>query len=160
MIPYTIREARRSDAGAVAALWQEMMELHSACDPRFRFGPNALHDVQAHFQETLRSREAAVYVAVAAGDVVGYVLGEMHVRRPLYPAGTYGFISDVAVRQAWRRRGIGRALANRMLHWLKEKGATDIELFAAEANPTAQAFWAALGFRPFLRMLRLEIRCR
>ncbi len=154
---FAIREARRQDARAVVSLWQEMMDFHGALDPRFRFAANAAREFEYHFISTIRSREAQIYVAEADGQVIGYILGEMHTRKPLYPAGRYGFISDASVRTTWRRHGVGRALVERLMEWFHRKGATTVELFVAVANPESTAFWQAMGFTDFLRLLRKEI---
>jgi GNAT superfamily N-acetyltransferase len=89
--------------------------------------------------------------------VVGYVIAEMQARLPIYPAGRYGFISDICVTERYRRRGIGRALAERAVRWCSGEGATSVELFAAERNPVSGAFWSAMGFGPYLRMLRMDV---
>ena len=133
------------------------MEYHRERDPRFRFLPAAVREFEQHFLSTVRSRDAVILVAEVHGDVVGYVLGEMHSRKPLYPIGKYGFISDLAVQENHRRQGIGRALVDRLLDWFRRKGATAIELFVAEANPVSESFWTAMGFRGFLKLVRREL---
>ena len=153
----TIREAGRRDVPAVAALWQEMMDYHSRFDARFRFAPTARRDVERHILETLRSRSARVFVAEADGRVIGYILGEIHARRPIYPVGTYGFIADISVTESHRRSGVGRALVETMLAWFTREKATAVELFVADANPTSMAFWRAMGFGEYLRLLRREL---
>ena len=152
-----VREARRQDVSAVSTLWQEMMEFHRARDDRFRFQPAAAKEFEKHFLSTLRSREAVIFVAESRGDVVGYVLGEMHSRKPLYPIGKYGFISDLAVMERERRRGIGTALVERVMEWFRRRRATAVELFVAQANPASEAFWESMGFRGFLRLVRKEL---
>ena len=154
---FGIREARRQDVSAVSALWKEMMDFHLARDARFKFESGAVREFEQHFLSTLRSRDAQIFVAESHGQVVGYILGEMHSRKPLYPIGKYGFISDLSVRANHRRIGIGRALADRLMEWFRKKGATAIELFIAESNPVSDAFWKSIGFEGFLRLSRLEL---
>jgi ribosomal protein S18 acetylase RimI-like enzyme len=152
-----IREAKRQDCAAVSALWLEMMDLHGAIDGRFRFEPGALREFERHFQATIRCRESRLLVAESDGRIVGYILGELHSRKPIYPAGRYGFISDLSVTADYRRQGIGRALALAVLDWFRLHRVTAVELFAAEANPVSLAFWRSLGFHDFLRMMRHEL---
>ena len=141
----------------MTALWQEMMDFHGAIDGRFCFEPGAVREFERHFQATLRCRESRLLVAEAGGQVVGYILGEIHSRKPIYPVGRYGFISDISVSAAVRRRGIGRALATGMFDWFRLQRVTAVELFAAEANPASLAFWRSLGFNDFLRLMRHEL---
>lgn len=152
-----IREAARRDVAAITALWKEMMDFHGAQDPRFRFSPDATREFERHLVATLKSRGARVFVAEGEGEVIGYILGEIHVRKPIYPVGKYGFISDICVTARWRRRGIGRALVERLIAWFLRNDVTAIELFVAEANPVSMAFWEAMGFSDYLRMLRLDL---
>lgn len=155
--PFTIREARRQDVGAIVALWKEMMAFHEAYDARFRFAADAPKDFQNHLTAILRSRSARVLVAQAGDRVIGYIMGEIQPRKPIYPAGKYAFISDICVTQEHRRSGVGRALVQNLMEWFRQQGVTAIELFVAEANPISLAFWQAMGFKDYLRMLRLDL---
>lgn len=154
---FAVREARRQDAGAVAALWKQMMDFHGEQDARFRFRGDAVREFERHFHDTLHSRDAHLSVADAGGQVIGYVLGEIHARKPLYPVGRYGFVSDISVSEEWRRRGVGRAMVNDLMEWFRRRGVTAVELFVAEANPVSSAFWQEMGFAPFLRLVRKEL---
>lgn len=155
--PFTIREARRQDVGAIVALWKEMMAFHEAYDARFRFAADAPKDFQNHLTATLRSRAACVLVAQATDRVIGYIMGEIQTRKPIYPAGKYAFISDICVTEEYRRSGVGRALVQSLMEWFQQQGVTAVELFVAEANPVSLAFWQAMGFKDYLRMLRLDL---
>jgi GNAT superfamily N-acetyltransferase len=154
---FVIREAHRRDVPELVALWQQMMDYHSSFDRRFRFTGGVRREIERHLTESLRSRGARIIVAEAEGRVVGYILGEVHQRKPIYPVGVYGFVSDLSVTEAWRRRGVGRALVEEMLAWFRRQGVTAIELFVLEANPVSTAFWQAMGFGAYLRMLRMDL---
>src|SRR5437870_3243227 len=138
-MPYIIREARRHDAPAVTALWKEMMDLHGALDGRFRFESGASKEFERHFVATIRSRDARIIVAETANMVAGYILGEIHDRKALYPTGKYGFISDICVGGSYRRKGMGKSLVEALMLWFKNRGITAVELFAADRNPESMA---------------------
>jgi len=157
MIETAIRQATPRDLPSLVSLWQEMMDYHRAYDPRFRFSPNAQREVEKHLLDTLRSRAARIFVADVEGRVIGYILGEVHARRPLYPVGTYGFISDICVASAWRRRGVGRSLVRALDAWFASQKVTSVELFAASLNPDSAAFWIVLGYKDYLRLMRREV---
>jgi len=134
-----------------------MMDLHGALDGRFRFESGATREFERHFVATIRSRDARILVADVDNRVVGYILGEIHDRKALYPAGRYGFISDICVTADCRNRGMGKALVEGLILWFKNRGITAVELFAADRNPESTAFWHAMGFVDFLRLMRTEI---
>jgi GNAT superfamily N-acetyltransferase len=137
-----------------------MMDYHRAFDDRFIFAQNAQREVERHFVETLRSRDAHIVVADHGGAVTGYILGEMHVRRPIYPVGSYGFISDICVTAAWRKQGVGRALVESLDQWFASRKVTTVELLAAALNPHSIEFWHSLGYRDYLRLMRRDLNER
>ena len=154
---FRIRMATVRDVRVLAGLWREMMEFHRSLDPAFQFGPEAQTTIERHLRETIRSTGGCVFIAESGHRIVGYVLGEVQERKPIYPAGRYGFISDLAVTEARRRQGIGRALVEALLSWFKRHGVTAIELFILETNPVSTAFWESMGFRHYLRLLRRDL---
>ena len=94
---FEVRRAVPRDVRMLAELWREMMAFHRRIDPAFEFGPGAQTGIERHLHETIRSSGGRVFVAVARDRIIGYVLGEIQERKPIYPAGRYGFISDLAV---------------------------------------------------------------
>ncbi|HEY7349271.1 MAG TPA: GNAT family N-acetyltransferase [Ktedonobacterales bacterium] len=79
-------------------------------------------------------------VAWATDQVVGLVW--CHIRKGV------GVIAEVAVRKAWKRRGIARALMVYGLEALREKGITQVRLFTDAANEQgARSLYESLGFR-------------
>lgn len=154
---WVIREATKHDIDHIVSLWSSMMVVHGELDPRFRFAPGVQKDVHKHIRATLRSRAARIFIAQHEREIIGYILGELHTRRPIYPIGQYGFISDLMVSEKWRGNGIGSALAKRIEEWFRAEGVTTIELFVAEANEGSTSFWENVGFRSYLRLVRKEL---
>jgi GNAT superfamily N-acetyltransferase len=156
---FRIRDGRRADTASIGAMWQALMAHHRALDPRFTIAPDAEQKYVRHVQEMIRSRNARALVAEDpdAGVLIGYLLGEIQSRPPLAQPGLYGFISDIYVQEAWRQRGVGRALFEEMRRWFVDRKANAIELYIAEANPTAAVFWKEMGLSPFLKLLHLDL---
>ena len=66
------------------------------------------------------------------------------------PSSEYGrvlLVHDFFVDPAMRRKGVGRALAQRLLEEAKAMKIERIDLEIAPANATAAAFWKSMGFR-------------
>ncbi|MEN8162205.1 MAG: GNAT family N-acetyltransferase, partial [Myxococcota bacterium] len=75
-------------------------------------------------------------------------------RRPgPFAEGLRGSVDWLFVREAARRAGVGRALVDAGLAWLRERGAERVELEVARTNEGAQAFWQAIGFRQSMDVL-------
>ncbi len=83
---------------------------------------------------------ALCQVAWADNQVVGLVW--CHIRKGV------GVIAEVAVRKAWKRRGIARALMIDGLEALRARGITQVRLFTDAANGQgARSLYESLGFR-------------
>jgi N-acetylglutamate synthase len=78
------------------------------------------------------------FVAELAGCVVGTVLCGTDGRR--------GYLQHLAVASSHRRRGLGRALAERAVAALAAQGIEKCHLMVLVENAAARAFWAALGW--------------
>ena len=80
---------------------------------------------------------------VESGPIIGYIVaretaGELH-------------INNVAVRAAYRRRGIGAALLSRILHEARRRKANTAFLEVRSANFAAQALYEKSGFKAIAR---------
>ena len=82
-----------------------------------------------------RGDEAADGVGRLAGYVVALVVGDE------------GEIADLAVAPKSRRRGLGRALLDRMLVDLAEMGVRSLYLEVRESNHAAKTLYDSRGFR-------------
>lgn len=81
---------------------------------------------------------ARYYVAHSGGEVIGYagawlVIDEAHV-------------TNVAVRQDFRGKGIGRALMERLIQLCADSGMTKMSLEVRMSNAAAQNLYRSLGF--------------
>lgn len=97
------------------------------------------------FTEALRVDTIVGAVAERDGRLVGYVLYEVH---------RCGIeVLRLAVAPAARRRGVGRALVERLLGKLNGRPDRALAAVVNESNLAAQLWFRALGFRA-LRVLR------
>ncbi|UCD49610.1 MAG: GNAT family N-acetyltransferase [Phycisphaerales bacterium] len=93
--------------------------------------------------------KAVAFVALEAGEVVGFVAG--FVGRFREKAMQWDVSDTVTLARAWvatemRQQGIGRALAKSVEAWAAEKGAAVLEAQVTENNEAAIRFYAKLGF--------------
>ena len=135
------------------------MEHHRTLDSRFTIAPDGEKKYIRHALEMIRSTNARVLVAenIETGDVVAYIMGELQSRPPIALPGLYGFISDICVREAWRSKGVGRALYEDLRRWFVTRKAIAVELYIAESNPAALGFWQEMGLQPFLKLLHDDL---
>jgi ribosomal protein S18 acetylase RimI-like enzyme len=65
---------------------------------------------------------------------------------------TSGFLKDLAVRETWRRRGLGEALVRHVLVTFAARGLDAVDLKAESTNAGAVRLYERLGFRVIERL--------
>jgi GNAT superfamily N-acetyltransferase len=94
--------------------------------------------------QVLRNRFPGVLlVARERGAVIGVALA---VYAPSAELGRVLVVNDFFVDPAHRRKGVGRALAARLLEEAKAMRVDRIDLEILPTNPDAAAFWRKVGF--------------
>lgn len=96
-------------------------------------------DTPQRLQNALSEDPNCILVADAGGEVVGSV----YVNPGIMP-----FLWRLAVREDWRRRGIGSALLNAGVTELHRRGHPDVEVFLDAQDETLAAWYARRGFEP------------
>ncbi len=104
----------------------------------------AYFDGQHHPHQALAPRVG--YVAVAEGEVVGYVAAHLTTRH-----GCQGEVQYLFVAPAFRRRGIARELIRLVAAWFSKEGAVKVCVCVDADSPAAEPFYAALGAKPIRR---------
>lgn len=122
-----IREMKISDYNEIYQLWQitSKRALSKA-------------DEKIQMERYLDHNAGMSQVAVIDGKIVGTVLAGHDGRR--------GFIHHMAVLPEYRRRGIGRALAQKAIEKIKAEGIDKTHIFCYKNNETGQSFWSNFGF--------------
>jgi len=96
-------------------------------------------------EQVLRNRVGGVLlVAREKRAVVGVALA---VYSPSAELGRLLIVNDFFVEPAMRRKGVGRALATRLLDEAKAMRVERIDLEVTPTNATAAAFWKSMGFK-------------
>ena len=151
-----IREANYSDLPEIVKLWKEFMDFHRDLDPFFTCSNEGPSNFQKHLEGQMESDDAALLVAEESGKITGYTKIGISEYPPVFKMDKYGLISDVAVANEYRRKGIGQALYNASTKWFADKGITRIELRVANINNVARGFWSKMGFKPYMTTMYKE----
>jgi len=128
--PYRIRPAQPADVAAVAAIERAVFSDPWSADD---------------FSECLAA-ETPFLVAVRGPTVAGYAVAHF--------AADEGEILNLGVAAAHRRSGIGRALAERLLEDLHDRGVRVVYLEVRESNAAARRLYERLGFAAVGRRAR------
>lgn len=99
-------------------------------------------DERRYLRAIRRSRHAAVLVAEAPGSIVG----RLSLSRDPHPASRHVADLGLMVAEAFRRRGVGRALMEGAEEWAREVGIRKLELHVLPYNEAAIALYESLGY--------------
>jgi len=153
-----VRPAKASDEEALGRYGAALLHQHHAADAR-RF--IHVEHPEAGYGRFLVSQtkndDALVLVAEHEGRVVGYVYASVESTNWMELRGPAGVIQDIYVDESARHLGAGRALLRAALEWVRSKGRTQVVLLTKTRNEHAQHLFAALGFRPTMIEMTLDL---
>ncbi|MBE7557787.1 GNAT family N-acetyltransferase [bacterium] len=147
------RRARREDFPRLVELWRGMIDEHFAIDARFEPSAGGNEAYLKYLHETLGQMDTQILVAESSGRVVGYTIATVFANPPVFALPQYGYIGELAVEEASRGAGVGRALWEAARAWLTRRGITVVQLNVSPLNQSGQKFWRSLGFSDFLHVL-------
>lgn len=156
---FTIRRGEARDADALGRLGAALMHTHYAFDARRFMAPG--DDAEAGYAQflglQLNDPESLVLVAEREGDIAGYVYAAIEPPSWKELRDTCGYIHDLLVTDTARRTGMGEALLNRAIEWLREQGMPRVVLGSAAHNENARRLFERRGFRPTMIEMTLEL---
>ena len=154
----TIRELKKEDLPHVKVIFHEFVRYHEQWDAIFQKveaaeGAWGDYILESHTQ----IEDSRVLVAELDDKIVGYCVGHVVEKPPIYAERLIGEVGNIAVKEEYKRRGIGERLFRAMKDWLIERGVCHVELEAATANPQSVGFWGKMGGREFIKRMVIEL---
>ena len=145
---FTVRSAVRADEAALGRFGGALMRQHHGFDAR-RF--IQVDHPEAGYGRFLVSQidaaDSVVLVAEQDAVVLGYVYAGLEPMSWKELRAACGFVHDIYVDPAARRRGVGEKLIRAAIEWLEAKGSPRVMLWSAAPNLEAQRLFERLGFR-------------
>lgn len=124
----TIRSMTINDYKSVYALWLSCKGM----------GLNNLDDSEGGIERFLKRNPDTCFVAQVDDKIVGVIIAGNDGRR--------GYIYHTAVNPEFRKRGIGKALVDKVISALKDCGINKVALVVFERNENGNEFWENVGF--------------
>ena len=136
----TIRAATAADAAAICLIYNQGIEDRLATLETELRTPDERREWMA-----TRTPRQPVVVAETAGQVVGWASLNRFNPRP-----AYDHVADISVyiERAWRGRGVGRRLIERLVELGREHGYHKLVLAAFPFNAAGMALYERSGFGP------------
>lgn len=131
-VAVTVRAAEKADCETMLELVRELAVYERA--------PDEVTVSMEHFIESGFGDKPVwwAYVAEAEGKVIGFAL--YYVRYSTWK-GQRMYLEDILVTEAWRRRGVGRQLMDKLVAVAKEKGFIGITWQVLDWNEPAIDFY-------------------
>jgi ribosomal protein S18 acetylase RimI-like enzyme len=98
-------------------------------------------DQRENIERFLKRNEGLSFVAVEGEKIVGTVLCGQDGRR--------GHLYHLAVRQEYKRRGIGKELVRRVIEALEKEGYDSCQIMVFAENKAAMKFWEKHGWQKY-----------
>lgn len=152
-----IREASRKDVKQINSLNQQLNEYHLKFDDYYKLRPNLEDITTKYFENIITSEDSILLVAEDNKSVVGYIVGKVGVRPPVYEVDKRGLLSEMYVLEKYRGRGVGRELTERMISWFKERSIKYVELSVDRRNDLGYNVWKSLGFETWQLVMKMRI---
>ncbi len=145
-----LRPATPADVPLILPMIDALLSHHAAEDPdRFATLPDVL-DRYARWLPIRATDPRSILLVAEEPDIpglAGFVVASIESSIPIYDTHEFGWIHDLYVIPAARRRGIARALIREIITRFSAMGVTQIRLETASFNEAARATFAAAGFR-------------
>jgi GNAT superfamily N-acetyltransferase len=161
MTAITIRPATLDDREALCTLYHEFHEFHvrGVPDRLLSLGrpPETYEDSDLYeaLGRIIEAEDSTILVGESAGQIVG--LAEVYVRHdepnPLRASYLHGDLQSLAVKEGFRRHGVGTELLSAAQEWAKARGATEMRADTWEFEEGPLGFYEKCGYRTVRRNL-------
>ena len=160
--PPEIREFRPSDAGPVGHCIAQLQDFERRIDARVLPGEAVAGWYLIHLQSECAEKVGMIFVAEVEGAIAGFAAVQARVPNEDKDEEPYEFayISDLAVLDRYRNRGIGRALIARAEAFAREKGASWLRISVLARNEVARRLYERRGFEERLILLEKALSSR
>lgn len=148
-----------TDAGLLAALNRPLQELHLHQHPQV-FKPFDAQGITQYFSGCLADDSYLHIGAFVQGVPAGYVQAQV-LHKPANPFArgySYIHVHQLSVEEAYRSRGIARALMDAVHAHALDRGVEMVDLTVWQFNETAQAFYESMGYQFSLLRMYKEIK--
>ena len=147
----TVREAHLEDLDRLLHLWSEFLAEQGDIDGKLSMSDDADRRFRADLPEWIHDTTRVFEVAEAEGQIAGFVSARLWSLPPIFETVPELFIEYLYVDNSFRRRGIGKALVDRVADCAAEWGAHRIRLSVIDRNAVGKAFWEAMGGETVIR---------
>jgi len=148
------------DRDQLRACVVELQEFERGLEPRLPRGEEMADQYLAFMLERCARTSGRVFIAEIDHAVVGFVavLANVPQEEPDEDRAPYAYVSDLVVRSAYRRRGLGRALLEEAERFARGAGASLLRVGVLALNEGARRLYGSMGFADYTVQLVKPLR--
>ena len=142
------------DADLIAKMNKSVQDLHERLYPRY-FKKYSFEETKSYITKQLEDENWFCYVAIVDKMNAGYAIFFIrnYEENPFRNSYRGIHIDQIAIMPAFRNKGIGKAIMERIELFAKQSNATQIELTHWEQNEEAKGFYQHIGFETNFRFV-------
>ena len=157
LLAVRIREITEKDFTAVRKIFVESSSFHEQVDSIFA-SINEADQIWINYITTIfQQDDFKIYVALRGEQIVGFCVGQIIEKPPVYQVKKIGQVNNIAVKEGHKRQGIGKVLSETINAWFMTQQVNHIELLVATNNPQSLGFWNKMGGREFMKKMVIQI---
>lgn len=142
----TLRPLTLEDVDTLRELWEEFEAAMPPPPVKQETWDEAWVDLRAHVER------GVALLAEDDGRAVGFVAAKFEDWGP-----TTAYVTDLYVRPAWQRRGVGKALLAGVAASARERGFANVMLDVSSENRAALRFYDRLGFKEVSKIMHVSV---
>jgi ribosomal protein S18 acetylase RimI-like enzyme len=142
-----IRNYNLDDVDIIAEKQEALINFHYKIDSNYyKASQHAKSELKEFLIKKLNDKNFKVLLAIYEDDIVGYVMGWITERPPIYCYRKVGYLSNIYIDERYRGKGLGTMLFNKLKKWFINKGVDFIELKADCKNEDTVKSFLTFGF--------------
>jgi len=122
------RKANSKDATAISLLWAEFFDYHFSVDPLYQRRKDSEKDIAELLLKAVDDENKFICVAECNESLIGYIWCEIDKKPSRFQNRFYGLVSDIAVSEKYRGKGIAKSLLKNGLTGSEPKISTILKL--------------------------------
>ena len=115
------------------------VEVKDLWNTTYGMGLRTIDDSKAGIEKFLLRNPNTNFVCMIENDIAGVILSGHDGRR--------GYIYHTAVKEEFRKQGIGTKLVGEVIRSLRSEGINKVALVVFKTNTGGNCFWESLGFQ-------------
>jgi len=142
-----IRNYNEKDIDSITEDQKSLNAFHLLIDKNYYAASKDFKEEFASFiRGKIKDKNFRIIVAEDKKRIIGYAMGWVELRPPIYLKRKIGYLSNIYVKDHFRNTGMGKRLYFSMEKWFKKKGVAFIELKTNINNSMAIKRFRSYGF--------------